>query len=103
MSEWSPQEGRAPVSRGSVGRTDFSWLKSTVYHYRMSDFTVEIEREEDGRWISEVTDLPGVLAYGATRDEAVAKAKALAFRVLADRLEHGEEIPQIHGVFAEHE
>jgi predicted RNase H-like HicB family nuclease len=47
-----------------------------------------------------VTDLPGVLAYGATRDEAVAKAKALAFRVLADRLEHGEDIPEIHGVFA---
>ncbi len=66
----------------------------------MSDFTVEIEREEDGRWIGEVADLPGVLAYGATRDEAVAKAKALAFRVLADRLEHGEEIPEIHGVFA---
>ena len=69
----------------------------------MSDFTVEIEREDDGRWISEVTDLPGVLAYGSTRDEAVAKAKALAFRVLADRLEHGEEIPEIRGVFAIHE
>ena len=66
----------------------------------MSDFTVEIERETDGRWIGEVTDLPGVLAYGASREEAVAKAKALAFRVLADRLEHGEEIPEIRGVFA---
>ena len=66
----------------------------------MSDFTVEIERETDGRWISEVTDLPGVLAYGTTREEAVAKAKALAFRVLADRLEHGEDIPEIQGVFA---
>ncbi|HXI12314.1 MAG TPA: type II toxin-antitoxin system HicB family antitoxin [Thermoanaerobaculia bacterium] len=66
----------------------------------MSDFTVEIEREEDGRWIGEVTDLPGVLTYGASRDEAVAKAKALAFRVLADRLEQGEDIPEIHGVFA---
>ena len=66
----------------------------------MSDFTVEIEREDDGRWIGEIVDLPGVLAYGATHDEAVAKAKALAFRVLADRLEHGEEIPEIHGVFA---
>ena len=60
----------------------------------MSDFTVEIEREEDGRWIGEVTDIPGVLAYGSTRDEAVARAKALAFRVLADRLEHGEDIPE---------
>ena len=66
----------------------------------MSEFTVEIEREEDGRWIGEVTDLPGVLAYGASREEAVSKAKALAFRVLADRLEHGEGIPEIRGVFA---
>lgn len=51
----------------------------------MSELTIEVEREEDGRWICEVTDLPGVLAYGDTRDEAVAKAEALAFRVLADR------------------
>ena len=60
----------------------------------MSDFTVEIDREDDGRWIGEVVDLPGVLAYGGRRAEAVAKAKALAFRVLADRLEHGESIPE---------
>ena len=66
----------------------------------MSEFTVEIEREDDGRWIGEVVDLPGVLAYGETREEAVAKAKALAFRVLADRLEHGEAIPELDGVFA---
>lgn len=66
----------------------------------MSDFTVDVEREDDGRWIGEVTELPGVMVYGKTRDEAVAKAKVLAFRVLADRLEHGEEIPEIHGVFA---
>ena len=69
---------------------------------RMSDFTVDVERETDGRWIGEVTELPGVMVYGSTRDEAVAKAKALAFRVLADRLEHGEDIPEIHGVFAVH-
>jgi predicted RNase H-like HicB family nuclease len=68
----------------------------------MSDFTVEIEREDDGRWIGEVVDLPGVLAYGDSRDEAVAKAKALAFRVLADRLEHGEVVPELDGVFAVH-
>jgi len=70
---------------------------------RMSDFTVEIEQEVDGRWITEIPELPGVLAYGATVGESVAKAKALAFRVLADRLEHGEEIPEIQGVFAMHE
>lgn len=68
----------------------------------MSDFTVELELENDGRWIGEVVDLPGVLAYGTTREEAVARAKALAFRVLADRIEHGEDIPEIQGVFAVH-
>lgn len=53
-------------------------------------FTVEYEREEDGRWLAEVVELPGVLAYGATSDEAIAKAQALALRVLADRLDHSE-------------
>jgi predicted RNase H-like HicB family nuclease len=52
---------------------------------------VDVEREEDGRWIAEVMDLPGVLAYGATRAEAIMKAQALALRVVADRLENGEE------------
>ena len=51
-------------------------------------FTVEYEREEDGRWLAEVVEMPGVLAYGSTSDEAIAKAQALALRVLADRLEH---------------
>ena len=53
-------------------------------------FKVEIEREDDGRWIAEVVELPGVLAYGATPEEARARVQALALRVLADRLEHGE-------------
>lgn len=61
---------------------------------------IEIEREDDGRWIAEVTELPGVMAYGQTRVEAVARAEALALRVMADRLEHGEEIPELRGVFA---
>ncbi len=55
---------------------------------------VETEREDDGRWIAEVPDLPGVMAYGATRSEALAAVEALAFRVLADRLEHGETAPE---------
>jgi predicted RNase H-like HicB family nuclease len=63
------------------------------------EFTVAVEREDDGRWIGEVTGLPGVLCYGTTRTEAVAKAKALAFRVLAHRLDHGEDIPQVRCVF----
>jgi len=57
-------------------------------------FTIEHEREEDGRWLAEVPELPGVLAYGATADEAMAKAEVLALRVLAERLEHKEDGPQ---------
>jgi predicted RNase H-like HicB family nuclease len=52
--------------------------------------TVEVEREEDGRWLAEVVELPGVLSYGTSREEAIAKVQALALRILADRLEHGE-------------
>jgi len=61
---------------------------------------IEIDREEDGRWLGEVPDLPGVMAYGASQEEAVAKVKALALRVMADRLEHGETIPELADVFS---
>ena len=60
---------------------------------------VELERENDGRWLAEVVALPGVLAYGATREEAMARAEVLALRVLADRLEHGEAIPELTALF----
>jgi predicted RNase H-like HicB family nuclease len=56
-------------------------------------FTIAVEQEVDGRWIAEVADLPGVLAYGSTPAEAKARVQALALRVVADRLEHGEEDP----------
>lgn len=62
-------------------------------------FVVEIEREDDGRWIAEVVALPGVMAYGTTKEEALAKAEVLALRVLADRLEHGETIPEVTNLF----
>ena len=58
-------------------------------------FTLEYEKEADGRWLAEVIELPGVLAYGQTSDEALARAQALALRVLADRLEHGEGAPEL--------
>ncbi len=58
-------------------------------------FKVEIEQEEGGRWIAEVVDLPGVLAYGKSADEAKAKVQALALRVIADRLENGEAGPDL--------
>ena len=56
-------------------------------------YQIECEREEDGRWIAEVPELPGVLVYGSTAEEAMAKAQVLALRVLAERLEHGEARP----------
>jgi len=61
---------------------------------------VEIEQERDGRWIAEIPSLPGAMAYGKTRAEAVARAEALVLRILADRLEHGESVPQITEVFS---
>ena len=58
------------------------------------DFTIEFEQEEDGRWLAEIPELPGVLAYGASSEEALAKAQVLALRVLAEQLEHGEVRPR---------
>jgi len=63
-------------------------------------YQVETEEEVDGRWIAEVPELPGVLAYGATREEAVRKAQALSLHVLAERLENGEPLPQVQNVFS---
>jgi predicted RNase H-like HicB family nuclease len=57
------------------------------------NFSLQLERENDGRWIAEVAELPGVLVYGDTVEQAQVKAQALALRVLADRLEHGEAVP----------
>jgi predicted RNase H-like HicB family nuclease len=73
------------LERGS--RSEHSMLK------------IEVEREEDGRWIAEIIELPGVQAYGQSREQAIERAKALSLRVLADRLEHGEEIPEMGEVF----
>ncbi len=56
-------------------------------------FTLECEREDDGRWLAEVHELPGVLAYGVSANEAMARAEVLALRVLAERIEHGEFRP----------
>jgi predicted RNase H-like HicB family nuclease len=63
-------------------------------------YAVEVEQETDGRWIAVVPELPGVLTYGTSRDEAVRKAQALSLRVLAERLEHGESLPQVENVFS---
>lgn len=59
---------------------------------RLPVVNIEIEREDDGRWIAEVPDLPGVMIYGQSREEAISRVKALALRVLADRLEHADDL-----------
>jgi predicted RNase H-like HicB family nuclease len=56
---------------------------------------VILDREDDGRWFAEIPELPGVLVYGQTEDDAITKVKALCLRVLADRLEHGEVVPDV--------
>ena len=61
----------------------------------MIAFKVETEQEEDGRWLAEVVELPGVLAYGETQEAALSKVQALALRVIAERLEHGEAGPEL--------
>jgi predicted RNase H-like HicB family nuclease len=58
-------------------------------------FKVEIEQGDDGRWLAEVVNLPGVLAYGDTQQAALARVQALALRVIAERLEHGETAPDL--------
>ena len=60
---------------------------------------IEFEQEDDGRWIAEIPLLSGALAYGATKKEARDKVEALALRMLADRLEHGEAVPEIGSLF----
>jgi predicted RNase H-like HicB family nuclease len=63
-------------------------------------FTIEHEQEEDGRWLAEVLELPGVLAYGKDTEEAIARVQALAIRVVADRLEHSESVSPLTISFA---
>ena len=60
---------------------------------------IENEQEDDGRWIAEVASMPGAMAYGVTKQEAVAKVEALVLRILANKVEHGEDAPQISRVF----
>lgn len=60
---------------------------------------IDFDREDDGRWLAEVAELPGALAYGASKEEARIKVEALALRILADRLDHGEMVPQLGELF----
>jgi predicted RNase H-like HicB family nuclease len=86
--------GGSPRRVFELDRSDFSGVCSGI------DMTIELDREEDGRWLTEIPELPGVMAYGRSQEEALAKVKALALRVMADRLEHGEAIPELVDVFS---
>jgi predicted RNase H-like HicB family nuclease len=59
----------------------------------LESIPILVGREDDGRWWAEIESMPGVMAYGATREAAIAAVRALAFRVAADYIEHGEEVP----------
>ena len=64
------------------------------------NLAIDIEQEDDGRWIAEIDELEGVLVYGISRDDAIRNVKTLALRVIADRLERGETLPlQIDNIF----
>ena len=62
--------------------------------------SVETEKEADGRWIAEIEAIPGAMAYGETREQAIKRVEALALRVLADQLENGETVPDLNTLFA---
>ena len=81
-----PEDRTGGQRVGSIRLLDSrpEWYSTTVV------FSIEIEREDDGRWLAEVPALAGVMCYGVDRDEAVARVQALALRVIAERLEHRE-------------
>jgi predicted RNase H-like HicB family nuclease len=74
-----------------------NWTHGGEYEMCLS---VTLDREEDGRWIADVRELPGVLVYGQTEGDALTKVKALSLRALADRLEHGEVVTEMDELFA---
>lgn len=77
---------RTRVKAARIRKPDLIWGA-------FMNYSINTEQEDDGRWIAEVPELPGVLAYGTTREEAQARAQVLALRVIAERLEHGEARP----------
>jgi len=68
--------------------------------FAVMTFAIEIEQEKDGRWIAEIPQIPGAMVYGQTREQAVSRVEALALRVFAERIEHGETSPVIEKVFS---
>jgi predicted RNase H-like HicB family nuclease len=84
--------GRTPEIGPSTRRLIASGRMKAVM-VEIQPIRVEIDREEDGRMLASVPDLPGVMAYGSTEEEAVRKVKSIALQVLADMIESGEDVP----------
>jgi predicted RNase H-like HicB family nuclease len=95
VDEFAGRPDQPPV-RLAAGSVQVA--KSRAVRVKVS--LTEVEQEGDGRWIAEVPELPDVMCYGKTREEAVRKAQALSLRVLAERLEHGEPLPQAKMIFS---
>jgi predicted RNase H-like HicB family nuclease len=78
----------------------FEFFITFIDSSQVMTFAVEIEQEKDGRWIAEIPEIPGTMVYGQTREEAVSRVEALALRLLAERIEHGETSPVIEKAFS---
>jgi predicted RNase H-like HicB family nuclease len=89
------QHQRMPENESSRSRFEAGRTPPGVDHR----LKIEIEREGDGRWLAAVVDLPGVMAYGTTPQEAFSAAEKLALQVILDRLEHGEDVPEVAKLF----
>jgi predicted RNase H-like HicB family nuclease len=74
----------------SIVATSSDWLHNELGYDEGVKLTIDLDREEDGRWIAEALELPGVMTYGKTREEAISNAERLAIEVIADRITHGE-------------
>lgn len=89
-----PRDSTALVAPLALAPGGFSPVETGQWYPLPMRLMVELDREVDGRWIADVAELPGVMVYGSTREAALSAAQALVFRVLADRLEHGEALPE---------
>ncbi len=91
---------RTEGATGMPGLNPISRRELVRKRRNIMPLTTEVEQGEDGRWLAEVPELPGVLAHGQTRQEAIGRTQALCLRVLADRLDHGEPVPPVSNLFA---
>lgn len=93
-----PEYDFAQLKISNMGKGRKSFGKQVACRVKPMIFEIEIEQEEDGRWIAEIPALPGVMLYGQTIEEAKIKVQALALRVIAERIENGETQPELVSV-----